>query len=131
MDQAVRDFYRNFANANTRYCQPWPWPEYPGFNQHFTTLGQSFEGALGYDIARRNFAAQVVQLGSSDKNIVLFKPDPGFYHTYPTPYLDTQGLLEWPAQWSTVPTFCSNYPRPYSRGRRSYWTGAPRKRMNI
>lgn len=131
MDPAVRDFYRNFALRNTRYCQPWPWPEYPGSLQYFTTLGQAFTAALGYDIARCNFSAQAFQLGSWDKNIVLFRDDPGFYHPTATPYLDANGFMEWQAQWSTIPTYCSNYPRPFSRGRRSYWTGAPRRRMNL
>ena len=131
MDPTVRDFYRNFANRYTRFCTPWGVADEYGFKEYFTTFGSSFNAPLGFNVATRNFNAQIFALGSYQKDrTIIVVPSFGWTEN-PQPIFDWGGASGFPEQFSTIPQFCFNYPRPKVKARRSYWTGAPRRRRNL
>lgn len=131
MDPAVRDFYVNWALINT--AQSWHaewWEEYHQWLP-FTALGQAFPGYLGFHIAQRNWGIQLFETGSFNPNVVLLTdPGPG-WDTNWEPQYSSWGFPFYGSIYIVVPDYCYNYPRPKYRIRRSYWTGAPRRRRNL
>ena len=128
---SVRDFYRNFAHSHTRFSNPWRTPEDPSYLEYFTTFGQSFPGSLGWHVAQHNFGAQLVNYGQFNHDLVEIAVPAFTFNDEPEPVYDPIGAYSFGNQFSVTPVYCFNYPRPRYKARKTYWTGAPRRRQNL
>lgn len=128
---AVRDFYVNY---HRRFCAHSWKAEYSIVIQQwvpFQSIGWSFLGYSGVALAMANWERQTFLTGSFNPAIVLMTDDPD----YPPPDLQPIGPNPWDGaytdQFISVPSAAFNYPREKYKVRRSYWTGAPKKRRNL
>ena len=128
---AIRDFYRNFADLNTIFCgRDLANPDWPLYG-YFTTLGWAFLCYRGPDIAAHNWTAQLFDHGSFDPATVVMQLQEMWEDGYIGPAFSAGGLFDWGAQFRDVPLYAENYPKPKYKIRKSYWTGAPRRRRNL
>ena len=153
MDPDLRNFYVSWSQRNAYQLWHWEWwPEYEMW-MPVNYYAQSLGGFLGYHIAQRNWGIQTYIDGSFNKNTILlvtpdWPPDAevepqydvfGFmyYHSMATDLLDLTTIniyVDPPTDPPTeVPPDFFGYPMPRLKYkiRRSYWTGAPRRRRNL
>jgi hypothetical protein len=128
---AVQAFYVNFASLNTIFCQHTLGDQSFPYFGYFTTLGWSFLGYRGYDVFQHNFTVQLAISGAVDPAIVVMQLQELWETGHIGPAFSAGGFLDWGEQFRDVPAFAENYPRAKVRPRRSYWTGAPRRRRNL
>lgn len=129
-DPAVRDFLRNWCRRHLAGQAPWRDPLAPEYRQYFFTLGQTFTAHTTWDLHRSNRAAQILATGFYRHDQAAIVTPAFSWMDLPEPIYDPLGFYSRGSASLVVPDVAFNYPRPYSRGRRHYWTGAPRKRMN-
>jgi hypothetical protein len=127
----LQQFYVSWSDRNTRWCNPFAADPWPGYKEHFTTFGSSFNGATGYDIFRVNMSYQLFNFGVFDPARIELIIPALYWVNELQPPADASGTYAYQFQWDTIPTYATNYPRPKYRVRRSYWTGAPRQRRNL
>lgn len=128
---AVRDFLRNYTRKHLSCQGPWRIPPLYDTRQYFYTPGQPFTAYTTWDLWKTNYTAQIYYTGSPtpEQPIIL---TPSFSWTnLPEPIFDLWGDWSRGSQTLLPKQLLVNYPRPYSRGRRHYWTGAPRRRRNL
>jgi len=131
MDPAVRDFYRGWSDINTRNFWHAEWSEAYKMWFPFYEFTESYPGVLGFHLAMHNFVWQLADTGTFNKNIVILRV-PFFSDTGNLePPRDIVGNRSWGDPIVTIPTYAWNYPREKYRTRKSYWTGAPRRRRNL
>lgn len=120
MSPAVRDFYRNHSLTYMHFCRP-----------YFNGTLYYWHLDVGIDLLRWNFSWQMWLYGHFRPDFVLlFEGMEETFLPWGFPMSDL-GFITSFNQWKSVPTYSDEYPRPKYNARRSYWTGAPRKRMNL
>jgi len=131
MDPDIRNFYRNFADRNT--AQSWHVEYFDLYDMwmSFAMFGLEFLGYLGYHIAQRNWGLQTAETGSFDSSTCLLSVAEFNEFGDIEPQYDIGNILFYGNIWDWAPAFCYNYPREKYRVRKSYWTGAPRRRRNL
>lgn len=128
---AVQAFYVNFASLNTFFCNPdRANPDPPDFG-YFTTFGWAFLGYNGYHVFEHNFTVQLAVSGVVDPAIVVMQLQELWEADHIGPAFSAAGFLDWGEQFRDVVDFAWNYPKPKYKIRKSYWTGAPRRRRNL
>jgi hypothetical protein len=131
MDPKIREFYVSFAQLNTFYCNPFGWNPLYEQKYHFFGFGVGFIGSNGYNIATSQWTSQLWNLGSFEKNSILWSKTNIFHEVTLGPMTDMFWQTAPPNQWSDVTYWGENYPREKYRIRKSYWTGVPRRRRNL
>lgn len=131
MDPDIRNFYRNWADRNC--AQNWhvEWLEEYDLWWQFFSLGQSYPGYLGYHVAQRNWGIQLFLSGSFSSAVVLLHIPAFGYTGAIEPAYDAFGFNSYESTFGSIPEIAFNYPREKYRVRKSYWTGAPRRRRNL
>ena len=127
----VLDFLRNYTRRHLACQGPWRIP--PAWNtpEYFYTLGQAFTAYTTWDLWRSNYSAQLFEYGTVNPEQPMIVIPAGTWTGLPEPIWDPSGTWSRGSQVLVTPAHAVNYPRPYSKGRRHYWTGAPRKRRNL
>jgi hypothetical protein len=153
MDPDLRNFYVSWAQINT--AQNWHceyWEEYDLWVP-IEFLPNYLPGYLGYHVAQRNWGIQTFLSGSFNTDTILMcipagsfcgllEPqydvfELGAYESFGNSMLDLASIniyVDPPTDPPTeeVPIFwATNLPRLKYKIRRSYWTGAPRRRRNL
>lgn len=126
----VRDFLRNWCRRHLTGQAPWRDPAAPGYPQYFYTIGQAWTAHTAWDLARSNRTAQLLINGTYRHDQAEITTPDFTFMDLPEPIFDPIGQYSRGSATLVVPATAFNYPRPYSKGRRHYWTGAPRRRMN-
>jgi hypothetical protein len=153
MDPDLRNFYVSWAQINT--AQNWHVEYWELYEMWVPILLDTLYrvGALGYHVAQRNWGIQLFETGSFDKNTILLNVplfsqcgllEPRFdvgelfsYESFGNSYLDLATINIYVDPPTDPPTeedpvfWASNLPRLKYKIRRSYWTGAPRRRRNL
>jgi hypothetical protein len=125
------EFCHNWALRSSFYCAPGGALDDYGFPFHFAQFGLAWSGATGADVAHSNLNVNYFLFGDcQNRPMVLFTAGTGFLEDDEparSPYGD------WPyyPQFEWIPALAYNYPAPPRRARRTYWTGAPRRRLNL
>ena len=120
----------NRARSGLRYLAPWHDAYPPYARQYFVTFGMSFTARSAYDLARDNFAYQSLSAPPFTHQQLAFAVPEFSFTGAPDFPIDPLGLYDPGMHCSAYAAYLFNYPKPYSRPRRSYWTGAPRRRRN-
>jgi hypothetical protein len=153
MDPDLRNFYVSWAQINCAQC--WHVDYLADYDLWIpiSWFGQSFAGYLGFHVAQRNWGVQLLDHGSFDKNSIIIQI-PGFsttglyepdydvygnvsYESFTLSFLDYTSINKYVDPPTDPPTeeepmfFAYNLPRLKYKIRRSYWTGAPRRRRNL
>jgi len=153
MDPDLRNFYVSWSQINSYQLWHWEWDDVYDMWTQVSYFAQSLPGYLGYHIAQRNFGIQIALNGSFDKNTILlgernFPADGNYeplydawnwfnYQSGATDLLDFESINIYIEPPTDPPNeeepFFWGYPMPRSKYkiRRSYWTGAPRRRRNL
>lgn len=131
LDQRTLEFFHNWAIVNTYYCNPKGIPYDEHFGNHFGTLGKAFLGSTGADTAATSLSCLLSWYGSYDNRPIELQPAMPEYDMPAQPYADPYGIGWYQHQFTDIPLYAMNYPRPAYKARRSYWTGAPRRRLNL
>ena len=153
MDPNLRNFYVSWSQINASQLWHWEWNDLYDMWFPVNLFAQSLGGFLGYHIAQRNWGIQLFDSGTFDKNkIMLIWNEWGINPSFEPRYdildfkrywrmfddlLDLNSINIYVDPPTDPPTeeepFFWGYPMPRSKYkiRRSYWTGAPRRRRNL
>jgi hypothetical protein len=131
MNPAVRDFYRNWADINSAQSWHAEWWDAFQFWLPFYTMGISWPGYLGFHIAQRNWGIQTALSGSFNPDTVLLCIPATTWTGLLEPQYDQAENGSYSQFWDVVPVWAINFPREKYKVRKSYWTGAPRRRRNL
>jgi hypothetical protein len=153
MDPDLRNFYVNWSQINCAQCwhNVW-WPQYD-FWEPINLWAQSLQGYLGFHVAQRNWGVQQIISGSFDKNYCKLQipafgtsglVEPAYdssgataYYSFCIDLLDYSSINIYVDPPTDPPTeedpIFYGYPLPRLKYkiRKSYWTGAPRRRRNL
>jgi hypothetical protein len=131
MPRKDQEFCHNWALRSSFYCTPFIPADPYDPNSHFATLGSCWTGATGADVAHSNLNVQYFIFGDCvNRPMVLYPAGYGFNEN-DEPARDIFAMYCYWPQFEWVPMMAFNYPRPFFKARRSYWTGAPRRRRNL
>jgi hypothetical protein len=153
MDPDLRNFYVSWSQANAYQLWHWEWSNNYQMWFPVNLYAQSLGGYVGYHIAQRNWSIQTFETGSFDQNHInliwnewginpSWEPqrDPFDWYRYwrmTDDLLDLTSINIYVAPPTDPPTEEEpnfwGYPMPRAKYkiRRSYWTGAPRRRRNL
>jgi len=131
MDPATRTFYVNFASIRCQFMGHQAGQYDPAFGDYYEVYGHVFQAQRGFDVAARNFGEQLFGTGSFDPNTIIWTEQDLVFGSEILPFYQP-GLYEgWWNPWTTIEQYAIQYPRAKYNVRKSYWTGAPRRRRNL
>jgi hypothetical protein len=142
MDPDIRQFYVAWADINTLRCDHVEYDPVYGFWMQFFIRDELYPPPdivpkyiywmfRGIDLMIHNIKRQVYYTGSFDPNVVLLHIPDGSISGRLQPVYDETPISAFQEAPLTVPDYAYNYPRAKYKIRKSYWTGAPRRRRNL
>jgi len=127
----IRDFYRNWAFRHTALLNRWWTGEEPFPYEYFNMVVSYWWRPLGRDVAYSNWMWHLAEWGQFFPEHVEFSDDFTWHWQGSRPVRGVTNYPTWWDQYIDIPYFAINYPREKRNVPRCYWTGQPRKRMNL
>jgi len=125
------EFFHNWAHRNTFFCDPKNiLPDDFGI-RHFRGMPDYLLGSTGADVAATSLSCLLFWYGSYTGHPVEIQPAYPEYDQPAQPYKDVLGIGVYQDQWTWITPEEASTRRPFYKARRSYWTGAPRRRRNL
>lgn len=125
------EFLHNWALRNTFYCDPKNILPDDHYGKHFSGFPNGLLGSTGADVAASSLTFLLWWTGAYENSPIALRPaDPGA-GIDAQPYMDPYAMGVYQNQWTWVTADQFTVRRPFYKARRTYWTGAPRRRRNL